>query len=70
MPACGRARGCRGATVMPFGHNDSPICARCSRERRAGHGHALVATDGVFSMDGDLAPLPALAGLRANTTPG
>jgi 8-amino-7-oxononanoate synthase len=34
-------------------------------EQRSRHRHCLVVTDGVFSMEGDLAPLPALAALTA-----
>jgi 8-amino-7-oxononanoate synthase len=48
-----------GARLVRYAHADAEALARrmASRER----GEALVATDGVFSMDGDLAPLPQLA---------
>jgi 8-amino-7-oxononanoate synthase len=51
------------ARVVTFKHNDVAD-ARASLERhRRAHRHALLITEGVFSMDGDLAPLPALAEL-------
>jgi 8-amino-7-oxononanoate synthase len=46
-----------------FRHNDMAHATALLREHRAKHPHALIATDGVFSMDGDLAPLPELAAL-------
>jgi 8-amino-7-oxononanoate synthase len=49
-----------GARLRRYGHADAEAAARLLG---ADPGHtALVATDGVFSMDGDFAPLPALAG--------
>jgi 8-amino-7-oxononanoate synthase len=49
------------ATVVAFRHSDlGHLEALMERERRR-YGRALIATDGVFSMDGDLAPLPQLA---------
>jgi 8-amino-7-oxononanoate synthase len=54
-----------GATVASFRHNDVAHAADLLRQHRAHHRHMLVATEGVFSMDGDLAPLPALAALAA-----
>jgi 8-amino-7-oxononanoate synthase len=67
-----------GATVVPFAHNNLDDLRALLLERRAGHGHTLILTDGVFSMDGDLAPLPALgrlareyqAGPMAEVAPG
>lgn len=55
-----------GAAVFPFRHNASDHAAHLLQKHRGGHRHALIATDGVFSMDGDLAPLPALGSLAAH----
>jgi 8-amino-7-oxononanoate synthase len=46
---------------MPFRHNDAAHAGALLAEQRQRYRRALIATDGVFSMDGDLAPLPALA---------
>ena len=51
------------ATVLPFRHGDVTHAQALLEQHRARHEHALLLTDGVFSMDGDLAPLPALAAL-------
>ncbi len=52
-----------GATVHRYRHNEVAHAKALLEAHRAGHGHALIATDGVFSMDGDLAPLAELAKL-------
>ncbi len=52
-----------GATVRVFRHNDLDHARALLREHRAAHGQCLIAVDGVFSMDGDLAPIDALAAL-------
>jgi 8-amino-7-oxononanoate synthase len=52
-----------GGQVVTFRHNDAADAARVLAERRDRHRHCLVVTDGVFSMEGDLAPLPELASL-------
>ncbi|MDD3445198.1 MAG: aminotransferase class I/II-fold pyridoxal phosphate-dependent enzyme [Zavarzinia sp.] len=51
--------------VLRFAHNDLADLERLLLEHRGGFAHALVVTDGVFSMDGDLAPLPAMSALCA-----
>lgn len=50
-----------GARVQPFRHNDIDHLQALLAENRAAYQQAMVLTDGVFSMDGDLAPLPALS---------
>jgi 8-amino-7-oxononanoate synthase len=53
------------ATVRRFRHNEITELEAVLREERARHRHVLIATDGVFSMDGDLAPLSTLTALSA-----
>ena len=48
-----------GAHFTRYPHGDAAAIAQ--RLTTPGEGRALIVTDGVFSMDGDLAPLPALA---------
>lgn len=48
-----------------FPHNDMDALAQLLARHRGAHCHCLIVTDGVFSMDGDLAPLPAMADLAA-----
>ncbi len=52
-----------GATVRRYRHGDMADAEALLAEHRGGHAHALIATDGVFSMDGDLAPLEDLSAL-------
>lgn len=47
-----------GARVMLFRHNDVTHLSELLNQHRAEARHCLVLTEGVFSMDGDLAPLP------------
>jgi len=51
------------ATVLPFRHCDMAHVEALLGTHRGRHPRALIATDGVFSMDGDLAPLPQLSAL-------
>jgi 8-amino-7-oxononanoate synthase len=51
------------ATVIPYRHADVGHVEVLLAELRRRYQRALIATDGVFSMDGDVAPLHALAAL-------
>jgi len=47
--------------VIKFAHNDSAHADELLANLRGRHRYCLLLTEGVFSMDGDRAPLPALA---------
>jgi 8-amino-7-oxononanoate synthase len=49
------------AGVLTFRHNDVSHVEALLKAHRARHEHALIVTDGVFSMDGDRAPLMELS---------
>jgi 8-amino-7-oxononanoate synthase len=51
------------AEVQPFHHNDAGHVRELLDRHRASHPHTLIVTEGVFSMDGDRAPLAELAAL-------
>jgi len=55
-----------GAEVLTFRHNDLAHAEELLLQNRQDYRRAMIATDGVFSMDGDLAPLPQLAQLAAH----
>jgi len=57
--------GCRlsKATIKVFKHKDLKDCERVLQETCGWNGKKLLITDGVFSMDGDIADLPALCDL-------
>ncbi len=57
--------GCRlsGAKVVVYRHVDMQHLADQLQEHRPVPGRKLIVTDGLFSMDGDLAPLPTIVEL-------
>ncbi|HEV2499713.1 MAG TPA: glycine C-acetyltransferase, partial [Terriglobia bacterium] len=57
--------GCRlsKATIKRFPHKDIDGCRKVLNEIAGHPGRKLLITDGVFSMDGDIAPLPDLVKL-------
>src|SRR5580658_7757496 len=54
--------GCRlsKAKIHVFPHKDTARAGEILKELDGASGHKLLITDGVFSMDGDIGPLPAL----------
>jgi glycine C-acetyltransferase len=57
--------GCRlsRAEIKVFPHKDLEACEKVLKELEGRKGRKLLITDGVFSMDGDIAPLPGLVAL-------
>ena len=57
--------GCRlsGAQVLVYRHNDMDHLESLLTESKSSAGRRLIVTDGLFSMDGDLAPVPKLVEL-------
>lgn len=49
-----------GADEIRFPHNDLAFVARALADKRDQYDHVMIITDGVFSMDGDLAPVADL----------
>jgi 8-amino-7-oxononanoate synthase len=51
------------AEVLPFRHNDAGHAAALLHQHRGVHQSVLIVTEGVFSMDGDRAPIAELSAL-------
>ena len=58
--------GCQlsGATVIEFPHNNSNALEQLLQEHRQAYEKVLIAIEGVYSTDGDLAPLPEIVALK------
>jgi 8-amino-7-oxononanoate synthase len=52
-----------GATIMEYPHNSTALLEEKLQEYRKNYRRCLITTDSVFSMDGDLCPLPQLLDL-------
>jgi 8-amino-7-oxononanoate synthase len=52
------------ATALPFRHNDLMALEQVLTAHRDLHKRALIVVEGLYSMDGDLAPLPELLELK------
>ncbi len=57
--------GLSGAKLIRFRHNDPGDLRMLLKEKRPGFDGVLIATESIFSMDGDRAPLKELADLSA-----
>ncbi len=55
-----------GAKIVRYNHCDPEDLERVLKETRADYPKALVVTDGVFSMDGDIAPLDKIYEITKN----
>lgn len=49
-----------GAKIVRYGHNDAEALEDAITKAAGTYRRALIVTDGVFSMDGDIAPLPRI----------
>ena len=53
-----------GARRLPFPHNDLAVLERLLREHRPSARRVLIIVEGVYSMDGDMAPVRELVALK------
>ncbi|MBQ4566700.1 MAG: aminotransferase class I/II-fold pyridoxal phosphate-dependent enzyme [Desulfovibrio sp.] len=53
-----------GATRYSYNHNDCDSLEALLREKRDQHKHAIIVTEGLFSMDGNIPDLPRLIALK------
>ena len=53
-----------GAQRLAFPHNDMERLDEILRERRRMHQKVLIVVEGIYSMDGDMAPLPDLVAIK------
>lgn len=53
-----------GAKRRPFPHNDMNALEQILRQSRGSVRRVLIVVEGVYSMDGDIAPLPALIDIK------
>jgi myxalamid-type polyketide synthase MxaB len=53
-----------GATIIDFPHNDCQALAEILHRERTKYHKVLIAIEGIYSTDGDLAPLPEIVALK------